>query len=175
MSDRTADDDTTSVFAPVRLFRQRTRAYLRRRWSTTRGIQTLLTGILRQYFNTVDNFAQPFTDIYGGAYLRFPYGSFFDTTTQTAASTTAAYPITLNTTSSYQLCRTVASSSQITFAVSGFYNIQFSVQLANVRYSTAGHRRLVPQERYGHSQLQQPFWFVCKEISRGSVPHYWHC
>jgi hypothetical protein len=32
--------------------------------------------ILRQYFNTVDNFAQPFTDNYGGAYLRFPNGAF---------------------------------------------------------------------------------------------------
>jgi hypothetical protein len=35
-----------------------------------------LTSILRQYFNTIDNFAQPFTDNYGGAYLRFPNGAF---------------------------------------------------------------------------------------------------
>ena len=32
--------------------------------------------ILRQYFNTIDNFAQSFTDTYGGAYLQFPYGAF---------------------------------------------------------------------------------------------------
>ena len=93
-----------------------------------------LTSILRQYFNTLDNFAQPFTDIYGGAYLRFPYGSFYDTTNQYAASTTTAYPITLNTTDSSNFV-SIVSSSQITFAVSGFYNIQFSLQLAN--YDTA--------------------------------------
>lgn len=89
-----------------------------------------LTGIMRQYFNTLDNFAQPFTDIYGGAYLRFPYGSFYDTTNQYAASTTTAYPITINTTDSSNYV-SIVSSSQITFAVSGFYNIQFSLQLAN--------------------------------------------
>ena len=32
--------------------------------------------ILRQYFNTIDNYAQSFTDTYGGAYLQFPYGAF---------------------------------------------------------------------------------------------------
>jgi hypothetical protein len=46
-----------------------------------------LTSILRQYFNTIDNFAQPFTDNYGGAYLRFPNGAFHQDgyTTLTAA------------------------------------------------------------------------------------------
>jgi len=92
-------------------------------------------GILRQYFNTIDNLAQPLTDVYGGAYLQFPYGSFHDTTTQTATSTTVAYPITINTTdlSNYV---TIVSSSQITFSVSGYYNLQFSAQLANYDNAT---------------------------------------
>lgn len=86
--------------------------------------------ILRQYFNTLDNFAQPFTDSYGGAYIRSPFGSFYDTTTQTAANTTTAYPITFNT-SDLTNYVSIASSSQITFSVSGYYNVQFSLQLAN--------------------------------------------
>jgi len=86
--------------------------------------------IMRQYFNTIDNFAQPLTDTYGGSYLQFPYGSFYDTTNQYAASITTAYPITLNTTS-FSNTVTIASGSRITFAIAGYYNIQFSAQLAN--------------------------------------------
>lgn len=86
--------------------------------------------ILRQYFNTIDNFAQPLTDTYGGSYLQFPYGSFYDTTNQYAASITTAYPITLNTTS-FSNTVTIVSGSRITFAIAGYYNIQFSAQLAN--------------------------------------------
>ena len=35
-----------------------------------------LTSILRQYFNTIDNFTQPFSSNTGGAYLQFPNGAF---------------------------------------------------------------------------------------------------
>jgi hypothetical protein len=54
-----------------------------------RGYVDTLTSILRQYFNEIDNFAQPFTDSYGGAYLRFPNGAFHQdgTSTLTAAMT----------------------------------------------------------------------------------------
>jgi hypothetical protein len=59
-----------------------------------------------------------------------PYGAFQDSTDQTAASTTAAYPITLNTTD-YSHGVSVVSNSRITVKSYGIYNIQFSVQFAN--------------------------------------------
>ena len=59
-----------------------------------------------------------------------PYGAFQDTTDQTAASTTAAYPVTFNTTD-YSAGVSVVSNSQITVRTGGVYNIQFSIQFAN--------------------------------------------
>ena len=59
-----------------------------------------------------------------------PYGAFQDSTDQTAASTTAAYAVTLNTTD-YAVGVAVVSSSQITVRSAGVYNIQFSFQFAN--------------------------------------------
>ena len=59
-----------------------------------------------------------------------PYGAFQDTTDQTAASTTAAYAITLNTTD-YAVGVAIVSNSQITVRSAGVYNIQFSIQFAN--------------------------------------------
>jgi hypothetical protein len=59
-----------------------------------------------------------------------PYGAFQDTTDQTAASTTAAYAVTLNTTD-YAVGVAIVSSSQITVRSAGVYNIQFSFQFAN--------------------------------------------
>lgn len=60
----------------------------------------------------------------------FPYGSFQDTTTQTAASTTTAYAITFNTT---DIARDVSivSGSRITVSRSGVYDLQFSGQFTN--------------------------------------------
>ena len=59
-----------------------------------------------------------------------PYGAFQDSTDQTAASTTAAYAITLDTTD-YAVGVAVVSNSQITVRSAGVYNIQFSLQFAN--------------------------------------------
>jgi len=59
-----------------------------------------------------------------------PYGAFQDTTTQTIASTTTAYPMTFNTTD-YSNGVSIVSNSQITVANYGIYNIQFSGQFAN--------------------------------------------
>ena len=85
---------------------------------------------MRVYFNTLDNALQALFGPRGGDYLTFSYGSFYDTTDQTAASTTTAYAITLNTTDISQGV-SIESSSQITFAYAGVYNIQFSIQLSN--------------------------------------------
>jgi len=58
------------------------------------------------------------------------YGSFYDTTTQSIASITTAYPITLNTTAENQGVSVIAGS-RITFNSIGVYNVQFSAQLVN--------------------------------------------
>ena len=57
-----------------------------------------VNNILRLYFNQLAANLQTALGTDGGQYLQFPYGSFYDTTDQTAASTSTAYAITLNTT-----------------------------------------------------------------------------
>ena len=59
-----------------------------------------------------------------------PYGAFQDSTSQTAASTTVAYPVTFNTTD-FSSGVSMASGSRITVADSGIWNLQFSIQLKN--------------------------------------------
>jgi hypothetical protein len=56
------------------------------------------------------------------------YGSFYDTTTQTAAAINTAYPVTFNTTVINNGVL-IESSSHIKFAYDGIYNIQFSAQV----------------------------------------------
>jgi hypothetical protein len=64
-----------------------------------------------------------------------PYGSWQDSTNQSAANTTSAYAITLNTTD-YSEGITLQSGSQLKVAYSGIYNIQFSLQLSSLSNST---------------------------------------
>lgn len=64
-----------------------------------------------------------------------PYGAWQDDTTQSAASTTSAYAITLNTVD-YAEGITIQSGSQLRVLYSGIYNIQFSLQLSNLANST---------------------------------------
>ena len=64
-------------------------------------------------------------------YLHTPngyYGSFYDTTTQTAAAINTAYAMKLNTTVISEGI-SIQSNSQITFTHSGVYNIQFSAEI----------------------------------------------
>jgi hypothetical protein len=56
------------------------------------------------------------------------YGSFYDTTTQSIASITTAYPITINTTAENNGVA-IVSGSRITVGAIGVYNVQFSAQL----------------------------------------------
>lgn len=59
-----------------------------------------------------------------------PYGAFQDSTNQTAANTTTAYPMTFNTTD-YSNGVSVVSNSRLTVKSYGIYNLQFSAQLVN--------------------------------------------
>ena len=59
-----------------------------------------------------------------------PYGAFQDSTDQTAASTTAAYPMTFDTTD-FSNGVYLSDSSRMNVRNAGIYNVQFSVQLDN--------------------------------------------
>ena len=56
------------------------------------------------------------------------WGAFHDTTTQTIASTTTAYPITLNTTDGSNGVRIGSPTSRVYFDYDGVYSITFSLQ-----------------------------------------------
>jgi hypothetical protein len=66
----------------------------------------------------------------GGKFLNNPHGAFQDSTDQTAASTTVAYPVKFNTVD-FSNGVTVASDSRLTVAVDGLWNLQFSLQFKN--------------------------------------------
>jgi hypothetical protein len=60
------------------------------------------------------------------------WGSFYSTQDQVAASTTVAYPLTLNNTDPDSSGVSIVSNSRITFANAGVYNIEFSAQVDRV-------------------------------------------
>jgi hypothetical protein len=60
------------------------------------------------------------------------WGSFWDTTNQTAASTTVAYTINIGTSDPNNSGVSIVSSNQITVAHAGVYNIQYSIQFENI-------------------------------------------
>jgi hypothetical protein len=66
----------------------------------------------------------------GGRFMNAPHGAFQDSTNQTAANTTTAYPVTFNTTD-FSNGVTMASGSRITVADAGIWNLQFSIQFKN--------------------------------------------
>ena len=92
--------------------------------------QEQFNNILRLYFNRLNNNLLSLFGSYGGQYIQLPVGSFYDTTDQSAASTTTAYPVILNSTAISNGVG-VQNSSQIYVTYSGYYNIQFSIQLTN--------------------------------------------
>lgn len=92
------------------------------------------------------------------------YGQFYDTTTQTAASTTVDYLIGCATTS---ISNGVSvSSGRITVANAGIYNFQFSLQLANTTSTIATTSVWV---RYNGVDVANSASAVGVPIKRGSV------
>lgn len=101
-----------------------------------RGQQEQLQNALRLYFNTLDESWRSLLGTgLGGGYLHFPHGEFYDTTDQTAASTTTAYVVTINTTS-ISAGITLSASSKVTVAYTGRYNANYSIQLVNTTNSS---------------------------------------
>ena len=90
-----------------------------------------LNGILRQYFNQVDNLTQTLLTNTGGRFMRTVCGSFYDTTSQTTTANTATL-MTLNSTDTPNTNGvSIVSGSRITVTYPGVYNLQFSVQVQN--------------------------------------------
>lgn len=96
------------------------------------------SNILRLYFNQLDNLTGVLLGETGGRYIRFPYGAFHDTTTQTAAAIGTAYAVTFNTTDLTNEVTIGSPTSRIVVANAGIYNFQFSLQLDKAS-GAAGH------------------------------------
>lgn len=95
-----------------------------------------LTGILRQYFNQVDNLTQNLLTNTGGRFLRTVCGSFYDTTSQTTTANTATL-MTINSTDTPNTNGvSIVSGSKITVTYPGVYNLQFSIQAVNANSNT---------------------------------------
>ena len=91
--------------------------------------------ILRQYFNTLDNFVSQLTLSAGGtgAGLFLPYGSFADTTDQTTTANTATV-MTFDTTdfaNGVSIVTSGGKASRFTVTNPGIYNFQWSGQFQN--------------------------------------------
>lgn len=91
--------------------------------------------ILRQYFNTLDNFVGQMTLSAGGsgAGLYLPYGSFADTTDQTTTANTATV-MTFDTTdfaNGVSIVTSGGKASRFTVTNPGVYNFQWSGQFVN--------------------------------------------
>jgi hypothetical protein len=59
------------------------------------------------------------------------WGSFYDTTNQSASNTTTAYPIGINSTDPNSNGVSIVSGNRITFAYAGIYSIIYSIQFTN--------------------------------------------
>jgi hypothetical protein len=92
-------------------------------------------GSLNIYFKKLSSVLGSLFGPRGGRFMNAPYGAFQDSTDQTAASTTAAYAVTLNTTD-FSNGVTLVSGSRLTVADAGIWNLQFSIQFKNTTNDT---------------------------------------
>ena len=95
-----------------------------------------LNNVLRLYFNQLDNVFQSLLSIAGGAAFKFPNGSFYLTTQQTIPVINTAYAIPFNNTFVSNQVAIGTTTSHIVTSVDGYYNFQFSAQLAKTSGST---------------------------------------
>jgi hypothetical protein len=89
-----------------------------------------LCNILRLYFNQLDNVNSQLLSVAGGSILKFPNGSFYLTTQQTIPVINTAYAIPFNNTAISNQVAIGTTTSHIVTSVAGYYNFQFSAQLA---------------------------------------------
>ena len=105
-----------------------TEVYERRNFNENNGSLTI-------YFKKLASVLGSLFGPRGGRFMNNPYGAFQDSTDQTAANTTTAYPVTFNTTD-FSNGVTMASGSRITVADAGIWNLQFSIQFTNTTNSS---------------------------------------
>lgn len=91
--------------------------------------QDEFSNVLRLYFNELDNFVSGIGGANGGAYIKFPHISAYDSSSQYATSNTATTILwsTLVSGSGF----TLNANSTATCQVSGVYKIDYSIQFAN--------------------------------------------
>jgi len=87
-------------------------------------------------FNAVTRTVWECVQGYNGSVPILHYGSFYDTTTQTAAVINTAYAMTFNNTASQNGVSIGSPTSRIVLENTGVYNIQFSAQLDKAAGST---------------------------------------
>jgi len=97
-----------------------------------------LCNILRLYFNQLDNVNSQLLSVAGGSILKFPNGSFYLTTQQTIPVINTAYAIPFNNTADANQVAIGTTTSHIVTSVAGYYNFQFSLQLAKTGGSNVG-------------------------------------
>jgi hypothetical protein len=97
-----------------------------------------LCNILRLYFNQLDNVISQLLSVAGGSILKFPNGSFYLTTQQTIPVINTAYAIPFNNTADANQVTIGTTTSHIVTSVAGYYNFQFSLQLAKTGGSNIG-------------------------------------
>jgi len=97
-----------------------------------------LCNVLRLYFNQLDNVITQLLSVAGGSILRFPNGSFYLTTQQTIPVINTAYAIPFNNTADANQVAIGTTTSHIVTSVAGYYNFQFSLQLAKTGGSNIG-------------------------------------
>lgn len=89
-------------------------------------------GVLRLYFNQLNNVVSTLVGNEGGQYLSFPYGAFQDNTTQTAAAINTPYAVIWGETDYTNSVTVVTDGSHLTRVKvdeTGIYNFAFSLQL----------------------------------------------
>ena len=79
--------------------------------------QDQLLNVLRLYFAEIDNFAQPFTSQYGGAYLKFPNGAFhqdgYTTLTNAIPNSSSTATIVVGSTAGFASAGTILIESEL--------------------------------------------------------------
>ena len=86
-------------------------------------------GILRLYFNKIDNLIASLLDINGGALINSPYGAFYTNAVQTLSAANTITTVTLSTTQGAN--GMTLASNKITFALDGIYSVMYNLQTAN--------------------------------------------
>lgn len=96
----------------------------------TQYYQDQVLNALRLYFNQVDNFSLPLTQVNGGSYLQFPFISASDIGTQYATASNTATIVQWNILESGSGFALNANYTA-TADVAGIYKITYSLQFAN--------------------------------------------